>query len=97
MYFVLPGPDGGPVETLRYEALRAGIQDHTLLHLLGQQLGTERAAQVAGRAFAHILRAKSLADFVGADPNHPEALYSLDPADYTAARRVVIEALAGQA
>lgn len=93
MYFVLPGPDGAPVETLRYEALRAGIQDHALLHMLRQRLGQEAATRVAAEAFGCILRASSLADFVGADPAHPEALYSLDPADYASARRAVIAAL----
>ena len=93
MHFVLPGPDGAPVETLRYEALRAGIQDYELLRMLVETLGDEKAAQVLEQAYGHLLRSESLTEFVGADPRDPEALYSLDPADYATAHALLIAAL----
>ena len=93
MHFVLPGPDGAPVETLRYEALRAGIQDYELVQMLVAKLGEEKADQVLERAYGRLLRAESLTEFVGADPRFPEALYSLDPADYAQAHAMVIDAL----
>jgi len=94
MYFVLPGSDGAPVETLRYEALRTGIQEYTLLKMLEQRLPPAEAVQVAAEAFRHILRAKSMADFARVAELRAEELYSLDPEDYAAARKTVIEALA---
>ena len=44
MYFVLPGKDGAPVETLRYEALRRAIQDYELLRLADRTVGEEEKA-----------------------------------------------------
>jgi hypothetical protein len=97
MFFVLPGPDGAPVETLRYEALRAAVQDYELLKLAERTLPAEDAQALFKAAFAHILRADSIADFaeVGAPAGAVKAedLYSLDPADYRAARRVVLDRL----
>ena len=94
MHFVLPGPDGGPVETLRYEALRAGIQDFVLLKMLQAKVGEQRAQEVIGAAFARLLRVDSLTAFVGAPPERAAELYSLDPADYAAAHAMIVEALA---
>jgi hypothetical protein len=44
-------------------------------------------------AFARILRADSIRDFVAVATANPEDLYSLDPQDYQAARRLVLEAV----
>lgn len=96
MFFVLPGKDGAPVETLRYEALRAAAQDYELLKLAERVLGTSEAETVFGKAFACILRADSIRDFAGVASAAAEDLYSLDPRDYQAARRLVLEAIAGQ-
>jgi hypothetical protein len=93
MYFVLPGPDGAPVETLRYEALRAAVQDYQLLRLVEQRLPTERAEAAIAQAFQCLLRA-SPAEFSWVASARPEALYSLDPADYARARGILLEALA---
>ena len=94
MHFVLPGADGAPVETLRYEALRAGIQDFVLLKMLQDKLGAARAQEVIDAAFARLLRVDSLTAFVGAPPERAAELYSLDPADYAAAHAMIVEALA---
>lgn len=94
MHFVLPGADGAPVETLRYEALRAGIQDFVLLKMLQDKLGAARAQEVIDAAFARLLRVDSLTAFVGAPPERAAELYSLDPADYAAAHAMIVETLA---
>jgi hypothetical protein len=93
MNFVMPGNDGRPVDTLRYEALRAGIQDYELLQLVQRELGPQ-AQDVINQAFDHILRAKSMAEFAHVATTPAEALYSLDPADYQKAKSILLNALA---
>ncbi len=93
MHFVLPGKDGAPVETLRYEGLRQGIQDYELLKLVERSLGPAGAAVVIEQAFAKILRTKNIADFADVTHTNPEDLYSLDPLDYQAARQILLDAL----
>jgi len=96
MYFVLPGKDGAPVETLRYEALRLGIQDYELLKLAEQKLPAGEAQTLFDKAFRCILRVQSEQDFARVDQVRAEELYSLDPQDYQEARRLVLEALSGR-
>jgi hypothetical protein len=93
MYFVLPGNDGAPVETLRYEALRAAVQDFELLKLAQRTLPAVEFQRVFDDAFARILRADSIRDFAVVDAARAEELYSLDPQDYQAARQIVLDAL----
>jgi hypothetical protein len=93
MYFVLPGKDGAPVETLRYEGLRAGVQDYELLKLVERTLGPAEAPSAIEKAFAKILRTKNIADFAAVDKANPADLYSLDPLDYQAARQILLAAL----
>jgi hypothetical protein len=96
MYFVLPGKDGAPVETLRYEALRAGIQDYELLKLVEKSLPPGEAQAVIEQALRRILRAESGQDFARVGQAQAEELYSLDPQDYQEARRVLLEALSAK-
>jgi hypothetical protein len=96
MYFVLPGKDGSPVETLRYEALRLGIQDFELLKMVEQKLPIGAAKEVFEKAFHRILRSNSPQDFSSVDRCSAEELYSLDPQDYQEARRLLLEALSGR-
>ncbi len=93
LYFVLPGKDGAPVETLRYEALRMAVQDYELIRLVEQALPAEQAQAAISTAQAKILRAPALSAFVDVLQTKAEDLYSLDPADYHAARQVLLEAL----
>ena len=105
MYFVLPGPDGAPVETLRYESLRAAIQDYELLRLVESRLTAPEAAAVIARAYDKVFRTNDMADFAkvgGVGPTaalstpatvRPQDLYSLDPADFVEARQILLEAL----
>ncbi|UCC63583.1 MAG: DUF4091 domain-containing protein [Anaerolineae bacterium] len=96
MFFVLPGRDGAPVETLRYEALRTAAQDYELLKLAERTLPAAEAQVAIERAFARILRAGSIRDLARVGTARAEELYSLDPRDYQAARRLVLEAIARQ-
>ena len=93
LYFVLPGRDGSPVETLRYEALRVAAQDYELLKLAERTLPDEEATRVFDKAFGRILRTDTIRAFAEVATADPETLYSLDPKDYQAARRLVLEAI----
>jgi hypothetical protein len=94
MFFVLPGHDGLPVETLRYEALRTAVQDYELLKLAERSLPDDQAKALLERALRRILHTNEMTDFVRVHTAHPLELYSLDPQDYQAARRMVLEAIA---
>ena len=94
MFFVLPGKDGAPVETLRYEAMRAAAQDYELLKLAERTLPADEAHALLDEAFARILRTESIEDFAQLGTARAEDLYSLDPSDYQAARQLVLEAIA---
>ena len=55
MWFVLPGADGWPVETVRYEGMRMAAQDFELLKLVERTLSPEAAAGRIEQAMQHIL------------------------------------------
>jgi hypothetical protein len=93
LYFVLPGHDGSPVETLRYEAMRMAAQDYELLRLAERMLPTDEATRVLDEAFGRILRTDTIRDFAEVATAERETLYSLDPTDYQDARRLVLEAI----
>jgi len=93
MYFVLPGQDGAPVETLRYEGLRTAVQDYELLKLVERRLPEAEASDVIEKAFARILHTSHVADFADVSKANAEDLYSLDPLDYQAARQILLDAL----
>ena len=93
MFLVYPGQDGRPVRSLRTELLLLGIQDFELIALAREVARADSTvAEALDRAFARVIRADltAFADTAEADP---ETLYSLDPADYEAARREVLRAL----
>lgn len=93
MFFVYPGRDGRPVRSLRTETLLFGIQDYELLVMARRRAAGNPALQQAiDAAFARIVRG-SLADFVNLAEKRPDALYSLDPADYDAARQAIVSCL----
>jgi len=94
MSFVMPGKDGGPVETLRYEALRMAVQDYELIKMVERSLPREQAAAVIERALGCILRVESLSEFSEVAVKQAGELYSIDPVDYHAARKTLIDALA---
>jgi hypothetical protein len=94
MFFVLPGPDGAPVETLRYEAMRTAAQDFELLKLAERSLPAEQAQAVFEQAFGLVLHTDDVRDFGDVYTARPEELYSLDPQDYQEARRIILETIA---
>ncbi len=96
MFFVLPGLDGYPVETLRYEAMRFAAQDYELLKLVERTLPPDQAQAATRRALAHILYVQDAGDLAAVATARPQDLYSLQPADYQAARRVLLDALEGR-
>jgi hypothetical protein len=72
-----------------------GIQDFELISLVRQKAQTDAAMEQAlDAAFACVLRS-DLAGFTNVKDKKPESLYSLDPADYAAARGLLIGALTG--
>jgi hypothetical protein len=94
MFFVLPGRDGAPVETLRYEAMRAAAQDFELLKLVERALPRDQALSTIQAAMDVILRPDALDGFADPATAPTKGLYSLDPDDYQSARRILIDALA---
>lgn len=98
MYFVLPGLNGDPVETLRYEALRMAVQDFELLKMVERTLSSSAAAKLISEATKLILRTDDVSDFAKVDICDINAtdLYSLDPNDYESATHLIIEALASK-
>ena len=97
MWFVLPGADGWPVETLRYEGMRMAAQDFELLKLVERTLPPEAARAVidAGDAATFCVRLHSppLSVSRNVPPVRADALYALAPEDYQAARRILLAAL----
>lgn len=102
MYFVLPGTGGDPVETLRYEALRTGLQDYALLKLAQDALSSSAASELFSQVGKLVMRTEDLSEFSKVNDSccddddiiHAEELYSLDPDDYDAAMHLVVHALA---
>lgn len=95
MGFTYPGRDGRPIETVRYEIFRQGIQDAELINLLKKK-NKEIVETVLQQVFKGIIRAEKMSDFASTNARSAESLYSLDPRDYTEARRLVLDALEGK-
>lgn len=96
MFFVLPGKDGAPVETLRYEGLRTAIQDYELLKLAERTLPRKEQQALFERALARILYIDSIEELAHVYSARAADLYSLDPGDYQAARKMLLEAIDAQ-
>ena len=93
LYFVLPGLDGRPVETLRYEALRMAVQDYELLRMADQVLPPGNARKIFEQWMGQVLKIDSIANFDGQLEGKAEKLYSLDPADYHSAHQTLLQAI----
>jgi hypothetical protein len=99
MYFVLPGPDGAPVETLRYEALRSAVQDFELLKLSERSLGEQAAQEAVARAQSIIFKRLDLPAFAQQKPGAADEFYALqhsyshEPVDYERAQSILLDAL----
>ena len=95
MYFVLPGFNGKPVETLRYESIRQAIQDYELLRLVDGLLPAEKAHRLKEES-VKLIFSTALHDFAKLvqDGTVPTELYSTNPGDYICARNVLLRGLA---
>lgn len=94
MYFVLPGKDGAPVETLRLESLRFAIQAFELLALAQSTLPPVQMQQLRADVAQHVLRTSDFAEFCRYREKARTDLYSLDPLDYQRARTLILDTLA---
>ncbi|KAL3670773.1 hypothetical protein V7S43_003961 [Phytophthora oleae] len=97
MYFVLPGHDGWPVETLRLESLRFAGQAFELLALAQEKLAPTQMQQLQRTVAEQILRSSDLEEFGRYGDRAREDLYSLDPLDYQRAKTMILDALAAVA
>lgn len=94
MYFVLPGLDGWPVETLRLESLRFAGQAFELLALAQDTLAPAQMQQLQRTVAEQILRSSDLEEFARSMDRAREDLYSLDPLDYQRAKTIILDTLA---
>uniref|UniRef100_M4BZB4 Glycoside hydrolase 123 catalytic domain-containing protein n=1 Tax=Hyaloperonospora arabidopsidis (strain Emoy2) TaxID=559515 RepID=M4BZB4_HYAAE len=94
MYFVLPGHDGWPVETLRLESMRFAGQAFELLALAKKTLSPVQMQQLQRVVAEQILRSSDLEEFGRYTDRAREDLYSLDPLDYQRARTIILNTLA---
>ncbi|KAG7383126.1 hypothetical protein PHYPSEUDO_003998 [Phytophthora pseudosyringae] len=97
MYFVLPGLDGWPVETLRLESLRFAGQAFELLSLAQETLAPAQMQQLQRTVAEQILRSSDLEEFGRYGGRAREDLYSLDPLDYQRAKTIILDTLAAAA
>lgn len=97
MYFVLPGLDGRPVETLRLESLRFAGQAFELLALARDTLASAQMQQLQRTVVEEILRSSDLEEFGRSHDRAREDLYSLDPLDYQRAKTIILDTLAAAA
>ncbi|EGZ08783.1 hypothetical protein PHYSODRAFT_288604 [Phytophthora sojae] len=97
MYFVLPGRDGWPVETLRLESLRFAGQAFELLALAQEKLAPAQMQQLQRTVAEQILRSSDFEEFGRCGDRAREDLYSLDPLDYQRAKTIILETLAAAA
>jgi len=78
---------------LRYEAMRAAAQDYELLQLVERTLPHHLARAAIQAAMDKILQPNALQGFADPATAPTKALYSLDPVDYQAARRTLLDAI----
>ncbi|KAG7393061.1 hypothetical protein PHYBOEH_006184 [Phytophthora boehmeriae] len=97
MYFVLPGLDGWPVETLRLESLRFAGQAFELLALAQETLAPAQMQQLQHTVAEQILRSSDFEEFGRCADRAREDLYSLDPLDYQRAKTIILDTLAASA
>lgn len=85
--FVYPAANGAPLLTLRYKALKRGIQLYELLERLRDQ---DPAA--LEEAYAYVIRERDIRQYEKKHPSLGE-MCSTDPEDYAAMKKFVIEKL----
>jgi hypothetical protein len=91
--FVYPGRGGQCLLSLRYLALKRGIEDYELAQMVKRRPG---GGEAVARALSRVLRESELAKWDFFDVHGREAYMSLDSADYDAARGILLDALTGR-
>lgn len=86
--FVYPAANGAPLKTLRYMALKRGIQFYELLERL-RDTGDEAAL---AEAYAFVVRERDIRQYYAA-PHTLEDMCSLNPDDYAAMKRFLLQKL----
>lgn len=89
--FVYPSTGGAPLLTLRYKALKRGIQFYELL----ERLRMSGDAEGLTNAFAMVVREKDVREYYRTY-HSLESLCSLDYADYLGLKRFLLEKLSGK-
>lgn len=95
LYFVMPGMDGKPVATLRYEALRMAVQVYTLICMVKDALPGDQSKALLDELFNKLLKVSSVGGLANRFDDKAERLYSIGPADYHDAHRLLLAALSG--
>lgn len=86
--FVYPAANGAPLKTLRYKALKRGIQLYELL----ERLRDTGDAEALEKAYSFVVRERDIRQYY-TTPHTLEDMCSLNPDDYLAMKRFVIEKL----
>jgi len=89
--FVYPAYNGAPLLTLRYKALKRGIELYELLEKL-KETGDNEAVE---EAFNYVVREKDIRTYYET-PHKLEDMCSLSYADYMAMKRFIIEKLSAK-
>ncbi len=89
-HFVYPSHNGRPLLTLRYKALKRGIEDFELISLLREKV--PHSEQILEKVWSCIFKTTDITRFYEAGAT-PEALYSLNDEDYEKAKEILLNAL----
>lgn len=101
MYFVYPGPHGGPVSSVRWEMVRQAVQDYEVLTMVRNAIDASTDAEwkaTATDTLEHVRRMVFHDDAKARfyDPAfEPGDIYALDYGTYEKAKRLLLELLAG--
>ncbi len=88
--FVYPSRGGAPLLSLRYFALKRGIEDFELARMVSRLPGGEA---VLRRVWAGLIRRADIRDWEYGEDVNPDLLYSISWADYDDARLILLKAL----
>lgn len=91
--FVYPSSNGRPLLTLRYKALKRGIEDFELISLLKEKRAD--CEKILKKVWKCIFKSTDITGFYDAEAK-AETLYSLDYKDYEKAKNILLDALSEQ-
>ena len=91
--FVYPSSNGRPLLTLRYKALKRGIEEFELITMLRKK--RDDSDEILREVWNSIFRTTDITRFYDTGAK-PETIYSLDHEDYEKARNILLSALSDQ-